>query len=122
MTTLEFKLVPKVILRSRVTRRATAKVRRSLPHRQIQPLDERGVQLVGVFGVVERIPKSPLVAYHQLRLDARDPVLPPGLDDLTVDVVDPERSLDHECVVLVTVGCDQRKVGPPSTLCSVEKE
>ena len=41
-----------------VTRVPSGQIRRSLPDREIQPLDERRVQLGGVFGVGQRFRKS----------------------------------------------------------------
>ena len=91
-----------------VAGRSTAQVRRALANREVEALDERGVQSCGILrrqeGVLEPTRRADLHA----SLDPDDTIVPPSLEPLTIDARGPKEASDHPDVVLKAIGGDQR--------------
>ena len=82
-----------------VAGRATAHVRRAWANREVETLDERGVQGLGLL----RLPHPPAP------FDSDDAIVPPSLEHVTLDARRPQEALNHPNVVLEPIGRDQRE-------------
>ena len=68
-----------------VAGRAPAQVRRRLPNREVEALDERGVQGLGILRRPQRGFQSIRRADLHAPLDPNDTIVPPCLEHLTID-------------------------------------
>ena len=103
----EFDVSAELVGATGVAGRATAQVRRALPYREVETLDERGVQGLGVLRLPQCVLQPIRRADLQAPLDPDDPIVPPSLEHLTIDARGPKEASDHPEVVLEAVGGDQ---------------
>ncbi len=91
-----------------VAGRATAQVRRALANREVEALDERGVQGLGILRLPQRSLQPTRRADPPAPFDPDDTIVPASLEHLTIDTRRPKDA--HECleVVLEAIGRDQR--------------
>ena len=89
-------------------RRATAQVRRALTNGEVEALDERRVQVLGILRRQQRVLQPPRGTDLHAPLDADDPIVPTSLDLLTVDASGTSEAQDRRAVVGEAVGRDQR--------------
>ena len=68
-----------------VAGRAPTQVRRRLPNREVEALDERDVQGLGILRLPQRGLQSTHRADLHAALDPDDTVIPPSLEHLTID-------------------------------------
>src|SRR5262245_55650722 len=78
--------------------RPPKKIGRAQSDREIQPLDERGVQFRGVLGVAQRLFESPRVADHGSSLDLDDAIVFTGFDHLAIQTCWPQNAADNSLV------------------------
>jgi len=79
------------------------------PDGQVQPFDVGSVQLAGIFRISPRLVPSPSRTGSSFPLNAYNSILPPLLDDLTVQTWSPEESSDDLPIELDAIGGDQWK-------------
>ena len=92
-----------------VAGRATAQVRRALANREVETLDERGVQGLGILRLPQRSLQPTRRADPPAPFDSDDAIVPPSLEHLTIDARRPKEALTHPNVVLEPIGRDQRE-------------
>ena len=92
-----------------VAGRATAQVRRALANREVETLDERGVQGLGILRLPQRSLQPTRRADPPAPFDADDAIVPPSLEHVTLDARRPKEALTHPNVVLEPIGRDQRE-------------
>ena len=92
-----------------VAGRATAQVRRALANREVETLDERGVQGLGILRLPQRRLQPTRRADPPAPFDADDAIVPPSLEHVTIDARRPKEALNHPNVVLEPIGRDQRE-------------
>ena len=81
-----------------VAGRATAQVRRALANREVEALDERGVQGCGILRRPERVVQPTRRADLHAPLDPHDTIVPPSLEHLTIDARRPkQRTITPSC-------------------------
>ncbi len=68
-----------------VAGRATAQVRRALPYREVETLDERCIQGLGILRRPQRGLQPTRRADLQAPFDPDDTIVPPSLEHLTID-------------------------------------
>ena len=91
-----------------VAGRATAHVRRALANREVETLDERGVQGLGILRLPQRSLQPTRRADPPAPFDSDDAIVPPSLEHVTIDARRPKEALTHPNVVLEPIGRDQR--------------
>ncbi len=95
----ELHLVGESLLAPGVREGPAMEVRAGLTDGEVESLDERGIQLLGVLGSDQGF-RQPLGGPDpKLSPYLRYPILPPGLDHLPVDAGDSEKPRDHPEVV-----------------------
>ena len=92
-----------------VAGRATAHVRRALANREVETLDERGVQGLGILRLPQRSLQPTRCADPPAPFDSDDAIVPPSLEHVTRDARRPKEALTHPNVVLEPIGRDQRE-------------
>ena len=92
-----------------VAGRATAHVRRALANREVETLDERGVQGLGILRLPQRRLQPTRRADPPAPFDSADAIVPPSLEHVTRDARRPQEALNHPNVVLEPLGRDQRE-------------
>ena len=90
-----------------VAGRAPAQVRRRLPNREVEALDERGVQGLGILRRQQRGFQSIRRADLHAALDPDNTIVPPCLEHLTIDARRPKESRNRAEVVLEAIGGNQ---------------
>ena len=83
-----------------VAGRATAHVRRALANREVETLDERGVQGLGILRLPQRSLQPTRRADPPAPFDSADAIVPPSLEHWTIDARRPKEALTHPNVVL----------------------
>ena len=78
-----------------VAGRATAHVRRALSNREVETLDERGVQGLGILRLPPRSLQPTRRADPPAPFDSDDAIVPPSLEPLTIDARRPKEALTH---------------------------
>ena len=109
-------------LRSRMAKRSAAEIRRSLTDGQVEPLDERRVELRGVLGFKERLLELPSGTDDLSSFNLDDAVVPPRLYHLPVHTDDSKHLADDSRVELVPVGDDQWGVARQHSTRSMSQE
>ena len=92
-----------------VAGRATAHVRRALANREVETLDERGVQGLGILRLPQRSLQPTRRADPPAPFHSDDAIVPPSLEHVTLDARRPKEALTHPNVVLEPIGRDQRE-------------
>ena len=92
-----------------VAGRATAQVRRALANREVETLDERGVQGLGILRLPQRSLQPTRRADPPAPFDSDDAIVPPSLEHVTLDARRPKEARNHPNVVLEPLGRDQRE-------------
>ena len=92
-----------------VAGRATAQVRRALANREVETLDERGVQGLGILRLPPRSLQPTRRADPPAPFDSDDAIVPPSLEHVTIDARRPKEALTHPNGVLEPLGRDQRE-------------
>ena len=92
-----------------VAGRATAHVRRALANREVETLDERGVQGLGILRLPQRSLQPTRRADPPAPFDSDDAIVPPSLEHWTIDARRPQEALNHPNVLLEPIGRDQRE-------------
>lgn len=82
---------------------------RALPNGQIEPLDERRVQLRRVLRVKQSFFETPRRSEHFSSFDLHDTIVPSSFENLTVETSDPEDATDDLVIELEAIGDDQWK-------------
>ena len=100
-------MVLKIFCHSCVTCASTTKIGRTLPDRQVQSFDERGVQLRGILRPEKGFLEPPAGADDAVPIDLDDSVFSSRLHYDSIDAGKPEDPTDHPSVILESVGCDQ---------------
>ena len=96
-----------------VAGRATAQVRRALANREVETLDERGVQGLGILRLPQRSLQPTRRVDPPAPFDSDDAIVPPSLEHVTIDARRPKEARNHPNVVLEPIGRDQRESGWP---------
>ena len=92
-----------------VAGRATAQVRRALANREVETLDERGVQGLGILRLPQRSLQPTRRADPPAPFDSDAAIVLPSLEHVTLDARRPKEALNHPTVVLEPIGRDQRE-------------
>ena len=92
-----------------VAGRATAQVRRALANHEVETLDERGVQGLGILRLPPRSLQPTRRADPPAPFDSDDAIVPPSLEHVTLDARRPQEALTHPNGVLEPIGRDQRE-------------
>ena len=108
MTAEELNMFAKLVVASRVGCRPTAQVSRALTNRQVEALDERRVQRLGILRLQQGFVQAASRADLQAPFDSNHAVVPPSLDHLTVDARGAHEAQNHPEVVFEAIRCDQR--------------
>ena len=107
---------------SRITERPASKVRRALADRQIQPFDERRVQLRRVLAVTLRLFPSPGRTDPDSSLHSSHAIIPPRPDHLAVETGRPKHAPYDFFVELESVRGYQRKTHEIHAVRNISKE
>ena len=91
-----------------VAGRATAPVRPALANREVETLDERGVQGLGILRLPQRSLQPTRRADPPAPFDSDDAIVPPSLEHWTIAARRPKEARTHPNVVLEPIGRDQR--------------
>ena len=92
-----------------VAGRAPAHGRRALANREVETLDERGVQGLGILRLPPRSLQPTRRADPPAPFDSADAIVPPSLEHVTRDARRPQEALNPPNVVLEPLGRDQRE-------------
>ena len=85
-----------------------AQVRRPVTNREVETLDERGVQGRGILRLPQRCLQPSRCTDLHAALDPDDTIVPQSLEHLTIDALGTKEASDHADVVLEAVGGDPR--------------
>ena len=81
----------------------------ALANREVETLDERGVQGLGILRLPQRSLQPTRRADPPAPFDSDDAIGPPSLEHVTRDARRPKEALNHPNVVLEPIGRDQRE-------------
>ena len=84
MTTQELNVPTELVFASGVAWRPPAQVRRPLTNCEVEALDERRVQGLGILRLQQRLLQPPRGTDLHAPLDSDDAIVPPILDNLTL--------------------------------------
>ena len=91
VTSQKLNMIAELVHTCCVRYRSPAQIRGALTNREIQALDERGIQSFGIFRLQQRVCQATRGTDLDAPLDPDDTVVPPSLDHLTVDARGPMR-------------------------------
>ena len=104
----ELDVPTELVLTSGVARRAAAQVRRALPNGEVEALDKRRVQGLGILRPQQRVLQPTRGPDLHAPVDSNDTVVSTRLEHLTVDAGGTNEPQDRRDVMLEAIGRDQR--------------
>ena len=107
VATYELDVATELVCATGVAGRAPTQVRRRLPNREVEALDERGVQGLGILRLPQRGLESTRPADLHAALDTDDTIVSPRLEHLAIDARWPNEVPNRPEVVLEAIGGDQ---------------